>query len=261
MAENLLRALAQVRGRLLDPDTLVRAVASGRQKAGEPRWRRVELRYVDLKAGRHLQVTAYDETQAHTSNHLWPPGTTERGARRRRRPARRAVRQLARRDDCRDRAAAGDPQGRGARAHQPAHDACRAGPRPRPRQGAAAAGGRPAVPGARARRRRRPAQAEPARQVPPGRGVPPAARHRRHRGDRQGTAAPADRRGTAPGRRPGLRQRLPDLRGRALPRRRPRPARPPGRRGRQGAVPRAQREGRRRARPGRRRSWSAPSAG
>ena len=33
------------------------------------RWKRVELRYVDLKAGRHLQVTAYDETQAHTSNH------------------------------------------------------------------------------------------------------------------------------------------------------------------------------------------------
>ena len=29
----------------------------------------MELRYVDLKAGRHLQITAYDETQAHTSNH------------------------------------------------------------------------------------------------------------------------------------------------------------------------------------------------
>ena len=81
MAENLLRALAQVRGRLLDPETLVRAVASGRQKAGEPRWRRVELRYVDLKAGRHLQVTAYDETQAHTSNHLVAPGNQQSGAR------------------------------------------------------------------------------------------------------------------------------------------------------------------------------------
>ena len=32
-------------------------------------WQRVELRYVDLKAGRHLQVTAYDDTQAHTANH------------------------------------------------------------------------------------------------------------------------------------------------------------------------------------------------
>ena len=69
MAENLLRALAQVRTRLLDADELVRAVASGRQKGAAPRWRRVELHYVDLKAGRHLQVTAYDETQAHTSNH------------------------------------------------------------------------------------------------------------------------------------------------------------------------------------------------
>jgi len=69
VAENLLRALSQVRSRLVDPEPLVRAVASGRQKGAAPRWRRVELRYVDLKAGRHLQVTAYDETQAHTSNH------------------------------------------------------------------------------------------------------------------------------------------------------------------------------------------------
>jgi SAM-dependent methyltransferase len=69
MAENLLRALAQVRTRLLDADGMVRAVASGRQRGAEPRWRRVELRYVDLKAGRHLQLTAYDATQAHTSNH------------------------------------------------------------------------------------------------------------------------------------------------------------------------------------------------
>ncbi|WP_435747487.1 class I SAM-dependent methyltransferase [Nocardioides sp. SYSU DS0663] len=69
MSEPLLRVLARMRGHLLDPDTLVRAVASGRQKGQQPRWRRVELRYVDLKAGRHLQVTTYDETQAHTANH------------------------------------------------------------------------------------------------------------------------------------------------------------------------------------------------
>ena len=74
MSENLLRALSQLRGRLLDPESLVRAVGSGRQKAGTPRWRRVEMRYVDLKAGRHLQVTAYDDTQAHTSNHAVAPG-------------------------------------------------------------------------------------------------------------------------------------------------------------------------------------------
>ena len=54
---------------LLDPAALVRAVASGRRKGERPRWRRAELRYVDLKAGRHLQVTAYDATQAHTANH------------------------------------------------------------------------------------------------------------------------------------------------------------------------------------------------
>src|SRR5690242_21254509 len=54
---------------MLDDRVLVRAVAAGRQKGHTPRWRRVELRYVDLKAGRHLQVTAYDQTQAHTSNH------------------------------------------------------------------------------------------------------------------------------------------------------------------------------------------------
>ena len=69
MSEPLLRALNRMRDHLLDPDTLVRAVASGRQRGSQPRWKRVELRYVDLKAGRRLQVTAYDATQAHTSNH------------------------------------------------------------------------------------------------------------------------------------------------------------------------------------------------
>ncbi|QNN53758.1 class I SAM-dependent methyltransferase [Nocardioides mesophilus] len=78
MAEPLLRALARVRGVLLDDAALVRAVGSGRQKGRTPRWRRVELRYVDLKAGRRLQVTAYDDTQAHTSNH--EPGPDARDA-------------------------------------------------------------------------------------------------------------------------------------------------------------------------------------
>jgi SAM-dependent methyltransferase len=62
-------ALAAVRARLVDADRLVRAVASGRRRGAALRWRRVELRYVDLKAGRRLQVTAYDDTQAFTSNH------------------------------------------------------------------------------------------------------------------------------------------------------------------------------------------------
>ena len=73
MSEPLLRVLARMRGHLLDADSLVKAVGSGRQRGTQPRWRRVELRYVDLKAGRHLQVTAYDGTQAHTSNHAAAP--------------------------------------------------------------------------------------------------------------------------------------------------------------------------------------------
>jgi SAM-dependent methyltransferase len=78
MSEPLLKVLNRMRSHLLDPDTLVRAVASGRRKGQQPRWRRVELRYVDLKAGRHLQVTAYDAQQAHTSNH--PVGDAARNA-------------------------------------------------------------------------------------------------------------------------------------------------------------------------------------
>src|SRR5688500_1548539 len=58
-----------MRALVLDAQALVRAVASGRQAGQAQRWQRVELRYVDLKAARHLQVTAYDETQAHTANH------------------------------------------------------------------------------------------------------------------------------------------------------------------------------------------------
>jgi SAM-dependent methyltransferase len=69
MSEPLLRVLARMRGLILDDGVLVRAVASGRQRGQETRWKRVEFRYVDLKAGRHLQITAYDATQAHTANH------------------------------------------------------------------------------------------------------------------------------------------------------------------------------------------------
>ena len=66
-------ALVTVRDAVLDDEHLVRALASGRRRGQDaPRWRRVELRYVDLKAGRRLQVTAYDDTQAHTSNHQDP---------------------------------------------------------------------------------------------------------------------------------------------------------------------------------------------
>ncbi len=67
---NLDEALDRVGTLLLDHDGLVRAIGSGRRKGQDrPPWRRVELRYVDLREGRHLQVTSYDETQAHTANH------------------------------------------------------------------------------------------------------------------------------------------------------------------------------------------------
>ena len=78
MSEPLLRALNRMRGLILDPDVLVKAVASGRHRGGRPRWRRAELRYVDLKGGRQLQVVTYDETQAFTANH--PPGVPARDA-------------------------------------------------------------------------------------------------------------------------------------------------------------------------------------
>jgi SAM-dependent methyltransferase len=65
----------RLRAAVLDAGSLVRALASGRRKGGPApvvlgrEVRRVEVRVVDLKAGRHLQVTAYDATQAHTTNH------------------------------------------------------------------------------------------------------------------------------------------------------------------------------------------------
>jgi SAM-dependent methyltransferase len=69
VSEPLLRALNRLRGEMLDPDLLIKAVASGRQKGSTPRWRRLEVRWVELKAGLHLQITAYDATQAFTANH------------------------------------------------------------------------------------------------------------------------------------------------------------------------------------------------
>ena len=82
--EPLLRVLARMRTEVLADETLVRAVLSGRRK-GQPRprvgdreVRRVELRWVDLKAGRALQVVSYDEAQAITTNH--PAGEAARDA-------------------------------------------------------------------------------------------------------------------------------------------------------------------------------------
>ncbi|MGY2875986.1 SAM-dependent methyltransferase [Marmoricola sp. URHA0025 HA25] len=77
MPEPLDDALARVRDLVLDDRALVRALATGRRKGRHPQWRRVELRYVDLKSGRQLQVTRYDETQAHVSNHPDPAGVLD----------------------------------------------------------------------------------------------------------------------------------------------------------------------------------------
>ena len=68
MPQPLPDALAEVRALLLDEKSLVRAVAAGRRKGHPLPWRRVELRPVELKAGRRLQVVRLDERQAHTSN-------------------------------------------------------------------------------------------------------------------------------------------------------------------------------------------------
>ena len=59
----------ELRGLLLDTSTLVRAVAAGRRRGVPLDWRRVEMRPVRLKGGVRLQVTAYDQRQAHTANH------------------------------------------------------------------------------------------------------------------------------------------------------------------------------------------------
>ncbi|WP_235736315.1 class I SAM-dependent methyltransferase [Nocardioides alcanivorans] len=77
-AEPVLRVLSRMRSLILDDTVLVRAVGSGRIRGQQTKWRRVELRWVDLKGGRSLQVTAYDDTQAFTSNH--PIGDEARDA-------------------------------------------------------------------------------------------------------------------------------------------------------------------------------------
>jgi len=69
--EDLGGALAALRPLLLDEQSLVRAVAAGRRRNSRPRWERVELRPVDLKTGRHLQVVTAGEGAPTTANHPW----------------------------------------------------------------------------------------------------------------------------------------------------------------------------------------------
>ena len=101
---------------------------------------------------------------------------------------------------------------------------------------------RPGAGRARASRPRGPAQAEPAGEVPPGRGVPPAAGRAAHRRARQGPPAAAHPRRPAAGGGPRLRQRLPHLRRPPLPHRASGGCPVAVHRGRrQAAVPRPQR--------------------
>ena len=213
--------LDPLRSAILDPDHLVRVLASGRRK-GQPvplvegrEVRRVEIRYVDLKAGRHLQVTSFDETQAHTTNLAVGAGRGRRG----RRAAGPALRQLARRHDDRDPSGPRHQEARGCSLHT----RTRAEPvevdRGHDRDQAAAAGrGRPGAGRARDHRRAGSDQADPAGEVPPGRGVPAAARRvPSATPSARGTLRHADRGRPAADRRPRLRQRLPHLRRAPLP--------------------------------------------
>ncbi|MGH8823509.1 MAG: class I SAM-dependent methyltransferase [Jiangellaceae bacterium] len=68
MVEPLGPVLERVRADLLDADRLVRAVAAGRRTGERPTHRRAELRWVDLRQGRLLQVVTFDDRQAFTSN-------------------------------------------------------------------------------------------------------------------------------------------------------------------------------------------------
>lgn len=68
MPQPLSPVVDQLRADILDPDRLVRAVASGRRKGARPDFRRAEFRWVDISDGRRLQVVTYDERQAFTRN-------------------------------------------------------------------------------------------------------------------------------------------------------------------------------------------------
>jgi SAM-dependent methyltransferase len=66
--EDLTIALAALRPLLLDAERLVRAIAAGRRRGTQPSVVRAELRPVDLKTGRHLQLVTGDGRQTTTRN-------------------------------------------------------------------------------------------------------------------------------------------------------------------------------------------------
>jgi len=72
VSRSLPEALADLRPLLIDPERLVRAVAAGRRRGELPSVVRAELRPVDLKRGRVLQVVTGDGRQATTRNAPYP---------------------------------------------------------------------------------------------------------------------------------------------------------------------------------------------
>ena len=68
MPESLDAALDEVRALILDADRLVRAVAAGRRRGAVPSLVRAELRPVELKAGRRLQLATNDGSRPNTQN-------------------------------------------------------------------------------------------------------------------------------------------------------------------------------------------------
>lgn len=68
MPEPLEPALAEIASIMTDGSRLVRAVGAGRRRGEHPTFRRVDVRWVDLAAGPHLQVESFDERQSFTRN-------------------------------------------------------------------------------------------------------------------------------------------------------------------------------------------------
>ena len=77
MPDDLGGALAALRPLLLDESALVRAVAAGRRRAARPRWERVELRPVDLKSGRRLQIVTHGGGAPLTRNEDYGPAAEQ----------------------------------------------------------------------------------------------------------------------------------------------------------------------------------------
>ncbi len=77
MPDDLGDALAALRPLLLDEKALVRAVAAGRRRNERPRWERVELRPVDLKSGRRLQIVTSGSGAPVTRNEDYGPAADQ----------------------------------------------------------------------------------------------------------------------------------------------------------------------------------------